>query len=686
VLHQRTMSDGRTMWTIRQDGCAGHTMSPGQSCTITLRLAPVRPDGYPEGNEDAWLSVPDGHSQPAWAPFTGKVVPLPGQPLGLTVEGAFRHQVLRWAAPYGGEDRYSTSYRLYRIDSSGTRQLIATTGQNMYLIAGLPDRFSATYTVTAQSTGHPEGAAAVPATGTTASQELLYLTEGGPFNQQWAPSTTDPQNLAFAGQLLTSPYGNGNLAVSRNQATVAWSARNTVIDSHSYIVSGPADGTSFGFSTQPGPSAPDTPQWDVDPAVSPDGSRIVYTHSATSDDPATVLRIAGRTAGALPTDVPGSAGLTDAVFDATGTGLVAVRHTDAGSDLVHLDLSSGNISTIDNSAGLTEPDVSASGRIIAVTATDTAHPAASELVSLAGPGSAPVPFASTGANWHPQFSRDGATVYYLHRDDALTENDHVYGHGAQLVIATGLSEPLGSSLDAAMSSPYLLTEDGQHRTDSTAPTVRLLSPSGPAVVLGSLATAHWAGADPVLAGAATSGLASYDARYRVAGPNGVRSGYAYPPAWQHTGSTVGSVPATAGIGYCFSARARDGSGNVSAWTADSCVSSPLDDRAFASSAARSPANPAYYRSSYSMAAKTGVSFSRSAVTATRLGVLVQTCPTCGSLDVWIGSRYAGRVRAYAATTHYQQLLWLIVPRSSGTLVLRTASAVPIRLDGVAIVN
>jgi WD40-like Beta Propeller Repeat len=412
TLHQTPLWDGSVYWSIRSNGCTGKTLAPGASCALILRFAPLRPDGYPEGTIDATVGLGDGQLSPTVAHIIGQVKPLPGQPVNLMVEGAFRHLVLFWSMSSLMSDWSSnnpTTYRVYQYRPDGSLMLIGTTQQEQFIVANLPDGYQSTYAVTASQTS--TGALSVRATGTTATSELLTSSyQVGVRNRRLTPApaavSTELRAMNFAGSVV---FGGGALAVSRNQSVLAWTdtefnnlpVRYATVQTVSLTGAAGSDFHSY--------TDWDQRQWDTEPSLSPDGSRVVYTHAAAPGDP-TVLRMANTTSGSTPTDLAGSANLRYPTFSADGTSVIATRTTAGVTDLVRLYLSTGAFTAVPGSTGLSQPDVAADGRIVAIKGTDDAQPFASGLVLLP-PGAAvttPLPAAQQGSNNRPRFSADGS--------------------------------------------------------------------------------------------------------------------------------------------------------------------------------------------------------------------------------------------------------------------------------------
>lgn len=686
TLHQTPLWDGSLFWSVVSDGCSGVTLVSGATCTVVLRFAPRRPDGNPVGTEDGWIDIADGTSIHLRAAVEAQVAPLPGQPLGLQVQGAFRHLVLTWTRPQAFPADWSpsghTDYQVYRIRPDGSRLLLGNTGGATWqVLPNLPDGYTGSYVVTAsQGSVGPES---VPATGTTATSELLYMDyASGLVNQRLSPNP-EANATAFRGSTGASGGGmNGQLTVSRDQSVLAFGYVNTAVyPPNQAIVLTTSVGGSSGRDFTSAPTS-NTAVWDTEPSLSPDGTKVVFTHADTSSGP-TVLRIAATTTGATAQDVPGSAGLSQAVFSANGTSLIAVQAVAGTTQLVQVNLSTGALTPIAGSTGLSEPDVAADGRIVAVAGTDTGQPAATGLFVLAPGASQPsaIPAAQAGSNQHPRFSGDGTRVFYTHNDTATTGP---WGNGYQVTLADGTASALTTG--TSVQTPYVLQADGQHRVDQTAPAPRFTAPAT-AVTLVSTVTAQWTATDPAVAGAATSGVWNYDVRYRSATPSRAFTAYAYPAALQKTTTRSATLTTTPGTQLCFSVRARDNAGNVSSWTADRCAAMPLDDRSLSTKAARRTSS-SYYRGTYSAATAAGTAFTRGSVTARRVAVVMTTCATsCGAVDVWLAGKYLGRVSGRANSTHYRQVLWLpSVPTRTGTLTLRAVTNTPVRLDGVVTVR
>jgi hypothetical protein len=184
-----------------------------------------------------------------------------------------------------------------------------------------------------------------------------------------------------------------------------------------------------------------------------------------------------------------------------------------------------------------------------------------------------------------------------------------------------------------------------------------------------------------------AGVASYDVRMRRASPYGRFGSYLYPGTWQTLKTPSLTLGLTAGYQYCLSVRARDASGNVGAWSPERCTSVALDDRSLSASRGWTRGrSSAYSYGTWSGAARTGVSLTRTSVQGRRIALVVTTCPTCGVVDVYHAGVKIGRVSLYSSRTAYRQIRWLPLQSvtRTGTVVVRTVGSKRVYIDGFAV--
>jgi hypothetical protein len=218
--------------------------------------------------------------------------------------------------------------------------------------------------------------------------------------------------------------------------------------------------------------------------------------------------------------------------------------------------------------------------------------------------------------------------------------------------------------------------------DLTAPTASLtaLARATTATTAGLV----WSGADT------GSGVASYDVRYKSAPDTGTYGAYAYPTtapmAWQATTVTSGTLALTAGYETCISVRARDKAGNVGAWSIDRCTARALDERMLVAGAGWTRvADAGYYAGTRSTTTTTGATLSRT-VSGRFLYLVATTCPTCGTVGVYVNGVLVRQVSLVETTTHLQRVLLAadLGSTASRSVVLKSMSTKTVHMDGLAV--
>jgi hypothetical protein len=185
----------------------------------------------------------------------------------------------------------------------------------------------------------------------------------------------------------------------------------------------------------------------------------------------------------------------------------------------------------------------------------------------------------------------------------------------------------------------------------------------------------------------TNPIASYDVRYRKAAYNAVMP--ATYTLWQNaTALTTANFTTAPGTTYCFSELARDNAANVSTWTAETCTAAPLDDRSLTKSGTWSAkTGSAYYRSTYLLSTKSGSKLTRTGVKVKRLALVATTCPTCGSVKVYLGTKLLKTVSLKSTATVNKKLIsvYTFSAVTSGTLSIAVStSGKKVMIDGVVI--
>lgn len=186
--------------------------------------------------------------------------------------------------------------------------------------------------------------------------------------------------------------------------------------------------------------------------------------------------------------------------------------------------------------------------------------------------------------------------------------------------------------------------------------------------------------------AGSAAVANYDVRYRRAPWNG---GFGSYGTWKSaTTATSATFDGSAGYTYCFSARARDSIGSASAWTAETCTSTLLDDRSLSRSVSwTAGTGSVYYKGTYVRSSSVGAKLVRTGVVARRIAIVATTCSTCGKVSVYWGSTLLKTINLYSSTTANRKLFTVATFSSArtGTLAIKVYSAgKEVLIDGLAI--
>lgn len=226
----------------------------------------------------------------------------------------------------------------------------------------------------------------------------------------------------------------------------------------------------------------------------------------------------------------------------------------------------------------------------------------------------------------------------------------------------------------------LTTASATWQVDTGPPTAAVLAPL-PSATLSAAVPLAWSANDT------GSGVASFDVRWRAAAPSALALGQPVSPAGlQRTVARSTTLSLAPGAQACFSARARDRAGNLGSWGAEQCTSVLLDDRALAATRWARGASSGHALGTFTRTTTPGAVLSRAGLAARRVGLVVTTCPTCGSVDVRHAGRLLGRVDLRSTTTRTRQLRWLTVPGPprAGTLTITAVSTRLAIIDGIVV--
>jgi hypothetical protein len=186
-----------------------------------------------------------------------------------------------------------------------------------------------------------------------------------------------------------------------------------------------------------------------------------------------------------------------------------------------------------------------------------------------------------------------------------------------------------------------------------------------------------------------AGLASYDVRYRRARYDSPFGGYWLPNDWQRRPQDFVYIEdPEPGYEYCFSARARDRLGNLSAWSAERCDAAPADDRRFSASPGWTRGTgSAYYEQTYTSTVTRGARLTLPGVGAHTMTLVAMRCPTCGHLRVWHAGEAVASFDLAAPVTEYRARLpmqWSPGLRSGPVTIEVLSSGKTVRIDGLAV--
>jgi hypothetical protein len=217
-----------------------------------------------------------------------------------------------------------------------------------------------------------------------------------------------------------------------------------------------------------------------------------------------------------------------------------------------------------------------------------------------------------------------------------------------------------------------------HLGDTTAPTNAHIV--GLPLMSNTLSrTISWTATD-------NTAVKSYDVRYRSAPYNSSSYG-SYSMFKSATTATSGSFLATVGRTYCFSVRARDSAGNLSAYGPQSCVGYPVDERSMAASGAWTQLSSNVYYRATAMSSTTAGATLKLAATYRRLFILATKCSGCGTVNVYFGSTLLKSVSLDATTTANKVVISVETSSTvkSGTVTLRqSSSAKKVTIDGLGV--
>jgi hypothetical protein len=182
-------------------------------------------------------------------------------------------------------------------------------------------------------------------------------------------------------------------------------------------------------------------------------------------------------------------------------------------------------------------------------------------------------------------------------------------------------------------------------------------------------------------------VASYDVRVTSASVSQGFGDWSRPAAWQGLTSTQKAFSLPQGVTRCLSVRARDNVGNVGAWSAARCATGAVDERALPRAGEWTTVRSASLLGGYGLrTSRLGDEVWSPYTTVRRVGVVASTCPTCGTVGVYVGDVLVGRLSLTSSVLKHQQVRALALPSTrSGVVSLRVlTSGRPVLVDGLLV--
>jgi uncharacterized delta-60 repeat protein len=192
------------------------------------------------------------------------------------------------------------------------------------------------------------------------------------------------------------------------------------------------------------------------------------------------------------------------------------------------------------------------------------------------------------------------------------------------------------------------------------------------------ASVRWSATDD------NTGVKSYAVQRRAAAYT--KAKYGAWSLWKSTTTKSAAFTGKQGHTYCVRARAKDFAGNVGSFGATKCLAVPLDERMMSVHGSwGASSNAGYYRDTALSSTVDGASLTLSGARWRHLAVVVTTCPSCGSLDVYLGTKLLrtldlssplrhSKVMAVAGKTKVQ----------SGDIRLVVRGGGPVTVEGVGV--
>src|SRR5262249_15097621 len=162
------------------------------------------------------------------------------------------------------------------------------------------------------------------------------------------------------------------------------------------------------------------------------------------------------------------------------------------------------------------------------------------------------------------------------------------------------------------------------------PTASLTAPTKSVTISKSI-TVSWNASDT-----GGSGLANVDLRVKSAKFNAGFGSFTQPASLQHLTGTSTVFTGATGTSYCFSVRARDGAGNLSAFSGQKCTMIPVDDKTLTVGSgtwARKTGQAGAFNGTLSTSSGHNASLKLTNLKGKQIGIMVKKCTTCGTFTI-----------------------------------------------------
>jgi len=198
--------------------------------------------------------------------------------------------------------------------------------------------------------------------------------------------------------------------------------------------------------------------------------------------------------------------------------------------------------------------------------------------------------------------------------------------------------------------------------------------------MGTTATLTWPAATDDNTGVRNYTVLTQSTRYDAAGPG---------PAGVYKTVSTRSTSFGRNVGFtrCFVVEARDYAGNVGTPGSQACTAFPVDDRTLATHGAwTNGTGKAYYLATFRRSSSAGAALTLK-VAFRHVALVATTCPTCGTVKVYLGKTLLLKKSLHATKTHNRVVIALASSSSvrTGTLrIVQSSGGKPVVIDGVAV--